>query len=161
MKVCTFQELWLAALLGDAAFAGVHGGTAFGWRTLQGRKSNGTDLHSVTAKAAGASRHHAKIMNYARIYGAGMNFAQQLLKRFCPEMSDEQTKKAATNTLNLTKGKKMYMIPVHSFKILFDKKLITAEFVPEDPQAKIFSTMTSDNKFGFISETGEQIFKKY
>lgn len=148
----------MAALLGDAAFAGVHGGTAFGWRTLQGRKSNGTDLHSVTAKTAGASRHHAKIMNYARIYGAGMNFAQQLLKRFCPEMSDEQTRKAATNTLNMTKGKRMYAIPVQSFKVLFDKQLITAEQKSDDPRAKIFCTV-ADNKFGFISETGKQVFR--
>jgi len=34
------QELWIAAVLGDAHFAGMHGCTAFGWMTLQGRKSS-------------------------------------------------------------------------------------------------------------------------
>ncbi|XP_059479740.1 DNA polymerase subunit gamma-1, mitochondrial [Neocloeon triangulifer] len=150
------QELWLAALLGDASFAGVHGATAFGWRTLQGKKSLGTDLHSATAKAAGASRQHAKIMNYARIYGAGQNFAQLLLKRFCPEMSEEQCRKAAINTLTLTKGKRLFSIPVQAFRILFDKQLLTAEDKSSD---KLFSTSLG-NKFGFISDAGEILLTK-
>jgi len=142
----------LAAVLGDASLAGLHGATAFGWRTLQGKKSDGTDLHSVTAKAAGASRQHAKIMNYARIYGAGVNFAQQLLKRFCPEMTDAQTKTAACNTLALTKGKKVYAIPAISFKILFDKGLCTAEPLADKKEKVLCTSM--GNKFGFVSDTG-------
>ncbi|XP_065337156.1 DNA polymerase subunit gamma-1, mitochondrial [Cloeon dipterum] len=150
------QELWLAALLGDASYAGVHGATAFGWRTLQGKKSLGTDLHSATAKAAGASRQHAKIMNYARIYGAGQNFAQQLLKRFCPDMSEEQCRKAAVNTLTLTKGKRMYTIPAKAFKALFEKNLITAEHKSND---KVFCTSLGV-KFGTINEAGEILLTK-
>ncbi|XP_009572608.1 PREDICTED: DNA polymerase subunit gamma-1, partial [Fulmarus glacialis] len=33
------QELWIAAVLGEAHFAGMHGCTAFGWMTLQGKKT--------------------------------------------------------------------------------------------------------------------------
>jgi len=44
------QELWIAAVFGDAYFAREHGCTALGWMTLQGTKSEGTDLHSKTAK---------------------------------------------------------------------------------------------------------------
>ena len=39
--------------------------------TLQGSKQNNTDLHSVTAQTVGMSRDHAKVFNYARLYGAG------------------------------------------------------------------------------------------
>ena len=37
------------------------GSTAFGWMTLQGKKSEGTDLHSKTAVTIGISRDHAKV----------------------------------------------------------------------------------------------------
>jgi DNA polymerase gamma 1 len=40
------------------------GGIAFGWMTLQGRKSDGTDLHSKSAAILGISRDHAKVFNY-------------------------------------------------------------------------------------------------
>ncbi|KAF4529006.1 hypothetical protein B566_EDAN017435 [Ephemera danica] len=117
------QELWLAALLGDASFAGIHGATAFGWRTLQGKKSDGTDLHSATAKSANTSRDNAKVMNYARIYGAGSQFAQQLLKRFSPGMSEEEIKKAAVNTINLTKGKRLHYLPASAIETLMELEM--------------------------------------
>lgn len=60
------QELWIASVLGDAAETGCHGATPFGWMTLNGSKANGTDMHSVTAKAVGISRDQAKVINYAR-----------------------------------------------------------------------------------------------
>lgn len=65
------QELWIAALFGDAAFAGIHGATAMGWMALRGTKSEGTDVHSRTAQLVGIDRNTAKIFNYGRIYGAG------------------------------------------------------------------------------------------
>ena len=40
------------------------GSTAFGWMTLQGRKSEGTDLHSKTAETIGISRDHAKVCEF-------------------------------------------------------------------------------------------------
>ena len=40
------QELWIAAVIGDANFTGEHGSTALGWMTVQGQKSDGTDMHS-------------------------------------------------------------------------------------------------------------------
>ena len=78
------QELWIAAILGDSQFAGIHGNclpihpsvylssslsvapfvigcTAFGWMTLQGQKSDGTDLHSKTASTIGITRDQAKV----------------------------------------------------------------------------------------------------
>lgn len=104
------QELWIASVLGDAKFAKMHGATPLGWMTLSGTKSNGTDMHSVTAKAVGISRDHAKIINYARIYGAGQNFAEQLLRQFNPSMSQGEARSKATKMFNLTKGKRTYFL---------------------------------------------------
>lgn len=60
------QELWIASVLGDASHAAVHGATPLGWMTISGNKSSQTDMHSITAKAVGISRDHAKVINYAR-----------------------------------------------------------------------------------------------
>jgi len=39
----------------------VVGCTAFGWMTLQGSKSDGTDLHSRAAQLIGITREQAKV----------------------------------------------------------------------------------------------------
>lgn len=102
------QELWIASVIGDASLAKLHGATPFGWMTLSGNKGNQTDMHSVTARAIGISREHAKVINYARIYGAGQNFAEQLLKQFNPSMSESEARSKATKMFALTKGKRIY-----------------------------------------------------
>ncbi|KAF5308309.1 hypothetical protein FQR65_LT06302 [Abscondita terminalis] len=104
------QELWIASVIGDANFASIHGGTPLGWMTISGNKSDGTDMHSVTAKAIGISRDQAKVINYARIYGAGQNFAEQLLKQFNPTMSESEVRSKATKMFALTKGKRVYYL---------------------------------------------------
>lgn len=130
------QELWIAAVLGDAHFAGMHGErgraraeaaagladrllaafltpgsphpspgcTAFGWMTLQGRKSRGTDLHSKTAATVGISREHAKIFNYGRIYGAGQPFAERLLMQFNHRLTRQEAAEKAQQMYAVTKG---------------------------------------------------------
>lgn len=103
------EELWIASVLGDADATGIHGATPFGWMTLNGTKANGTDMHSVTAKAVGITRTQAKILNYARIYGAGQMFSTSLLKQFNPAISDGEAKSKAMKMFTLTKGKKLYM----------------------------------------------------
>lgn len=108
------QELWIAALLSDSTF-GMHGATPFGWMTLNGRKSEGTDTHSVTAKAVGVSRNNAKVLNYARIYGAGQKFAERLLKQFNAEMSQQDAADKAKKMMSLTKGTRMYKLKTDVF----------------------------------------------
>lgn len=127
------QELWIAAVLGEAHFAGMHGSichfpsncdtvtpenaasdfipcllesgcTAFGWMTLQGKKSQGTDLHSRTADAVGISREHAKVFNYGRIYGAGQPFAEKMLMQFNHRLSQTEADHKAKQMYTLTKG---------------------------------------------------------
>uniref|UniRef100_A0A7N8X7M3 DNA polymerase subunit gamma-1 n=1 Tax=Mastacembelus armatus TaxID=205130 RepID=A0A7N8X7M3_9TELE len=102
------QELWIAAVLGEAHFAGMHGCTAFGWMTLQGKKSQGTDLHSRTADAVGISREHAKVFNYGRIYGAGQPFAERLLMQFNHRLSQMKAASKAKQMYALTKGIRRY-----------------------------------------------------
>ncbi|XP_064425972.1 DNA polymerase subunit gamma-1 isoform X5 [Mirounga angustirostris] len=104
------QELWIAAVLGDAHFAGMHGCTAFGWMTLQGRKSRGTDLHSKTAATVGISREHAKIFNYGRIYGAGQPFAERLLMQFNHRLSQQEAAEKAQQMYAVTKGLRRYRL---------------------------------------------------
>ncbi|XP_068169583.1 DNA polymerase subunit gamma-1 [Antennarius striatus] len=102
------QELWIAAVLGEAHFAGMHGCTAFGWMTLQGKRSQGTDLHSRTAEAVGISREHAKVFNYGRIYGAGQPFAERLLMQFNHRLSQAEASAKAKQMYVLTKGTRRY-----------------------------------------------------
>lgn len=104
------QELWIAAVLGDAYFAGQHGATALGWMTLQGKKSDGTDMHSRTAQTAGISRDNAKVINYGRIYGAGLKFMQRLLTQFNPNLSEGDVKRRATELFATTKGQKGWLL---------------------------------------------------
>lgn len=104
------QELWIASIIGDAYSNKQHGGTPFGWMTLSGQKSDGTDMHSVTAKAVGISRGNAKVINYARIYGAGQPFAEHLLKQFNPDMTTSEAKQKASKMFSMTKGKRLFML---------------------------------------------------
>ncbi|KAH7555470.1 hypothetical protein BM1_07093 [Bipolaris maydis] len=99
------QELWIASLIGDATFK-LHGGNAVGFMTLEGTKAAGTDLHSRTASILGISRNDAKVFNYGRIYGAGLQFASTLLRQFNPSLTDAETSKTANDLYQNTKGKK-------------------------------------------------------
>ncbi|XP_053678143.1 DNA polymerase subunit gamma-1, mitochondrial [Anopheles nili] len=118
------QELWIASVLGDADVAEtlakrgkdsgqLHGGTPFGWMTLSGTKASRTDMHSVTAQAVGISRDHAKVLNYARIYGAGQPFSERLLKQFNPTLTDAEARSKAAKMFTLTKGRRVFRMRDH------------------------------------------------
>ncbi|CAF2224718.1 unnamed protein product [Rotaria magnacalcarata] len=98
------QELWIASILGDAQFAGMHGSTAFGWMNLQGKKKDGTDLHSKVAALVGISRDQAKVFNYGRMYGAGKAFAEKLLMQFNHQLSASEANTKANFMYSQTKG---------------------------------------------------------
>lgn len=84
----------------------LHGATALGFMTLEGTKTEGTDLHSKTAGILGISRDDAKIFNYGRIYGAGMKYAATLLRQFNPTISDADAQKTAEQLYQETKGRR-------------------------------------------------------
>lgn len=79
--------------------------------TLQGKKSNGTDLHSKTAATVGISREHAKVFNYGRIYGAGQPFAERLLMQFNHRLTQEQAREKAQQMYAVTKGIRRWVLP--------------------------------------------------
>ncbi|XP_048734786.1 DNA polymerase subunit gamma-1-like [Ostrea edulis] len=99
------QELWIAAIIGDSKHR-IHGSTPFGWMTLQGNKSDRTDLHSKTAETAGISRDHAKVLNYGRIYGAGQKFAETLLMNFNHNLTSVEAAAKAKKLYETTKGRR-------------------------------------------------------
>lgn len=109
------QELWIAGLIGDAFLAKEHGCTAFGWMTLSGQKVDGTDMHSMTARTMGISRGDAKVINYARIYGAGMSFTERLLKQFIPGVSDKDASTKVKLMFQTTKGRRWFKLKPHVF----------------------------------------------
>merc|ERR1719500_1779902 len=78
--------------------------------TLQGEKGKGTDVHSKTAAAAQVTRDEAKILNYARIYGAGEPFARSLLMQFNSSLSEEEAAKRAKHMYLQTKGERGYQL---------------------------------------------------
>ncbi|CAL1528194.1 unnamed protein product, partial [Lymnaea stagnalis] len=100
------QELWIAAMLGDAFFMKEHGCTALGWMTLQGSKADKTDLHSKTAEIFNISRDHAKVMNYGRIYGTGQTLAARLLMQFNPQLNPEEANRLTKDMYKKTKGER-------------------------------------------------------
>lgn len=103
------EELWISSVIGDSQF-GFHGATALGWMTLQGSKSEGTDLHSKTANILGISRDKAKIFNYARIYGAGVKYATSLLMQYNQGMELEAARQRAVDLYSSTKGEKEHSV---------------------------------------------------
>jgi len=140
------QELWIASIIGDAHYKRVHGATPLGWMTLIGTKSNGTDMHSVTAKAIGISRDHAKVINYARIYGAGQKFAERLLKQFNPSMTDAEAISKSRKMFALTKGKKIFRLKT--------------EFVNDDLQDTPYTSSQAYGIAKVYGKTLQDIFQK-
>lgn len=100
------EELWIASLIGDAHFSGIQGSTGLGWMTLRGERALGTDMHSVTANTINISRDDAKVLNYARIYGSGQEFAARFLKQSNPSLTEEEAKEKAKKIFAQTKGTK-------------------------------------------------------
>ena len=107
------EELWIASLVGDAQFK-MHGGNAIGFMTLEGAKTEGTDLHSKTANILGISRDNAKVFNYGRIYGAGLKFASTLLRQFSPGLSESESNAIAMKLYRETKGLKTTRKVLHN-----------------------------------------------
>ncbi|WBW74669.1 mitochondrial DNA polymerase, gamma subunit Pog1 [Schizosaccharomyces osmophilus] len=97
------EELWIVAVIGDSQFS-LHGATALSWMTLEGKKSEGTDLHSKTAAILGVSRDAAKVFNYGRLYGAGLKHTALLLKQFNSSLDDTQAANLAKALYKSTKG---------------------------------------------------------
>lgn len=60
-------------------------------------------MHSKTASLIGMGRDQAKVLNYARIYGAGVSFAERLVAQFNKELTSVQAKSKAKAMYKMTK----------------------------------------------------------
>lgn len=98
------QELWIASLMGDSYSYKIHGGTGLSYMTLRGSKSDNTDMHSKTASLIGITRSDAKVLNYARIYGAGQKFIERFLMNTNQNLTSEEAKEKAKTIFKETKG---------------------------------------------------------
>jgi len=142
------QELWLASVLGDSERGG-HGSTPLGWMSLQGEKGKGTDLHSKTAAAAQVSRDQAKVLNYARIYGAGEPFARLLLQQFNPALSEKEAAGRAKHMYEQTKGLRGYMLNEKGkrlYELFYPEKRYTGQMISK----KMMNILTK--KMGFLNK---------
>jgi DNA polymerase gamma 1 len=101
------QEMWISSLISDAEF-GFHGATGLGLMMLQGSKSDGTDLHSRTAKILGISRDDAKVFNYSRLYGAGIKTVLGMLEKSFANINVEEAKERVEILFKKTKGQRYY-----------------------------------------------------
>nr|CDS27540.1 DNA polymerase subunit gamma [Hymenolepis microstoma] len=104
------QEMWIASLIGDSVI-GFQGGTPYGWMTLEGSKAKGTDLHTKTANLIGIKRSEAKVLNYARLYGSGLEFTKHLLSKFQSNLRPEEASIKAEKLMRATKGQR---VPIQS-----------------------------------------------
>lgn len=82
--------------------------------SLKGKKNAGTDMHSKTANLIGIGRDQAKILNYARIYGAGASFAERLLSQFNKQLTGTEARSKARTMYQMTKVRS----PKIHFKLL-------------------------------------------
>lgn len=154
------QELWIASLLGDASNAKEHGCTALSWMTLQGTKSEGTDLHSKTADSIGITRDEAKVFNYARIYGSGERATRQMLKRFQPGLTEKQAAEKVKKLFLLTKGKRKYLLSTdgryyaHKLKAKLSPEAAIGGLVTYDEVKQL--TGLAKSSYGHLTDINER-----
>ncbi|GMT15256.1 hypothetical protein PFISCL1PPCAC_6553 [Pristionchus fissidentatus] len=123
------QEQWIAGLYGDASaseriapFDRAPGCTPFSNMMLAGSKSDNSDLHSVIARDMGISRGSAKVLNYARLYGAGERHSVEELEKSGVKKEDAILK--ARRLFTLTKGDlRQYRQLKRSINVFFEKFL--------------------------------------
>ena len=87
------------------------GSTVASWQLLRGRKEEGTDPDSYTARILGITRDNAKVLNLARLYSAELEQASQLLLQFNPQLSDAEASRLVREVYRRTKGIKRFARP--------------------------------------------------
>lgn len=100
------QEAQVASMFAQAYHGGESGSDEFDKANLIGDKDNGTDFHSVSAKAAGIPRDIAKNVNYGLLYGAGLKTAANTVKQGLSESEKSKAQVFAKAALASFKGTK-------------------------------------------------------
>lgn len=107
------QEMRIAWSLGDARVGKV-GGTPMSISGIKGSKEDKTDAHSMTASKISTlvgkpyPRQEAKVINFAMLYMAGVKTVSSYIRQVLPEVSIEEAKRFAKDTLEYRRGKVTY-----------------------------------------------------
>uniref|UniRef100_A0A914VI25 Mitochondrial DNA polymerase catalytic subunit n=1 Tax=Plectus sambesii TaxID=2011161 RepID=A0A914VI25_9BILA len=155
------QEQWVAAVLGDSYVGtGKAGATPFSRMVLAGRKEDGSDLHSVVARDVGISRDHAKTLNYARLYGSGVQHTQQFLQENIDADRRSEIADIAHLLFQKTKGDRKQFLMLHpelTNQIEYYLNNVSTD-LKEDVMVRDGRYGLPANKWGQLTESSKQFF---
>ena len=100
------EEALIATIFADAYY-GIEGSTQFSHAILAGSKEDGTDMHTMTAKAIGISRSVAKGCAYALLYGCGVKTLANTIRGGNKNISMAEATKLGKKLIDLKKGKRL------------------------------------------------------
>lgn len=100
------QESVIGSCYGDTVYK-IAGSTQFGHAVLAGSKSDGTDMHSVTARTIGIPRSAAKGANYALLFGSGKNTLASTIRKGNKSITQKDALALAKKLIEFKKGRKL------------------------------------------------------
>jgi DNA polymerase gamma 1 len=99
------QEAVVASIFADSLHR-VAGSTQFSHSILAGSKDDGSDMHSMTAKAIGISRDIAKGCNYGMLYGCGAKTLANTIRKGNKTISMKEAMEMGKKLIKIKKGEK-------------------------------------------------------
>jgi len=99
------QEAVIASIFADSHHK-VAGSTQFSHSILAGSKDDGSDMHSMTAKAIGISRAIAKGCNYGMLYGCGAKTLANTIRKGNKNIPMKQAIDMGNKLIKIKKGTK-------------------------------------------------------
>lgn len=99
------QEAVVASIFADS-YHKIAGSTQFSHSILAGSKDDGTDMHSMTAKAIGISRAVAKGCNYGMLYGCGAKTLANTIRKGNKSISMKEAMDMGRKLIKIKKGEK-------------------------------------------------------
>lgn len=99
------QEAVVASIFSDS-YHKIAGSTQFSHSILAGSKDDGTDMHSMTAKAIGISRAVAKGCNYGMLYGCGAKTLANTIRKGNKSIPMKDAIAMGNKLIKIKKGEK-------------------------------------------------------
>jgi DNA polymerase gamma 1 len=99
------QEAVVASIFADSLHR-VAGSTQFSHSILAGSKDDGSDMHSMTAKAIGISRAIAKGCNYGMLYGCGAKTLANTIRKGNKNIPMKEAMEMGKKLIKIKKGEK-------------------------------------------------------
>jgi DNA polymerase gamma 1 len=99
------QEAVVASIFADS-YHKIAGSTQFSHSILAGSKDDGTDMHSMTAKAIGITRAIAKGCNYGMLYGCGAKTLANTIRKGNKSIPMKEAMDMGRKLIKIKKGEK-------------------------------------------------------